>query len=194
MQGAAQNVFYNPIQQFNRDLSVLAIKTYGEDAIARKAAKSAGRLNHPKQRQQKGSNENKKRKRGQAGPVVDESFEKGPGAVDQGQPQNTPNQDGAFRAIEEAELVQNTVAIATESSNTPAPGPSFSILDALSATGLRALRYAHEIPFVTRILANDLSQDAAKSIQRNVVYNKLGGKIKAHQSNAIAHMYGFSGF
>jgi len=31
-----QSVFYNPIQQFNRDLSVLAIRAYGEDLIALK--------------------------------------------------------------------------------------------------------------------------------------------------------------
>lgn len=34
----AQSVFYNPIQQFNRDLSVLSIKAFGEDWIARKRA------------------------------------------------------------------------------------------------------------------------------------------------------------
>jgi tRNA (guanine26-N2/guanine27-N2)-dimethyltransferase len=31
-----QDVFYNPIQQFNRDLSVLAIKAYGEEAEYRR--------------------------------------------------------------------------------------------------------------------------------------------------------------
>jgi tRNA (guanine26-N2/guanine27-N2)-dimethyltransferase len=31
-----QSVFYNPIQQFNRDLSVLAIKAYGEGVLERK--------------------------------------------------------------------------------------------------------------------------------------------------------------
>jgi tRNA (guanine26-N2/guanine27-N2)-dimethyltransferase len=31
-----QQVFYNPIQQFNRDLSVLAIKTFGLDSVQRK--------------------------------------------------------------------------------------------------------------------------------------------------------------
>ena len=33
----------------------------------------------------------------------------------------------------------------------------FKILDALSETGLRAIRYAKEIPFVTTIVANELS-------------------------------------
>jgi tRNA (guanine26-N2/guanine27-N2)-dimethyltransferase len=31
-----QSVFYNPIQQFNRDLSVLAIKAYGEEILERR--------------------------------------------------------------------------------------------------------------------------------------------------------------
>ena len=31
--GEVQQVFYNPIQQYNRDLSVLAIKAYGEEGL-----------------------------------------------------------------------------------------------------------------------------------------------------------------
>lgn len=33
------NVFYNPIQQFNRDLSVLAIKTFGDLYVAERTKK-----------------------------------------------------------------------------------------------------------------------------------------------------------
>ena len=57
----AQSVFYNPIQQFNRDLSVLAIKAYGEEVLERK-------LNSP----HKGSNKKgKKRKREEEGTLTD---------------------------------------------------------------------------------------------------------------------------
>lgn len=67
--------------------------------------------------------------------------------------------------------------------------PKFRILDALSATGLRALRYAHEIPFATSITANDMLPAAAASIAMNVGHNKLSDKIDIVTSNAIAHMY-----
>jgi tRNA (guanine26-N2/guanine27-N2)-dimethyltransferase len=189
--GAPQNVFYNPIQQFNRDLSVLVIKTYGEDAITKKATKYSARINQAQRKELGAGHESKKRKRGHERPVAVES------KIDRSDPINQDRlpealEDSEFaQAIEDAKQVQNPTDSRTRSSNSKANGPQFSILDALSATGLRALRYAHEIPFVTRVLANDLSQDAAKSIRRNIVFNNLVGKIKAHQSNAMAHMYSF---
>ena len=69
--------------------------------------------------------------------------------------------------------------------------PPFSILDALSTTGLRALRYAHEIPFATEITANDMSQKAVDSIGLNVKHNKLEDRITAKTGNAIAYMYSY---
>lgn len=40
----SQSVFYNPIQQFNRDLSVLAIRAYGESLLALKKQKHEQKL------------------------------------------------------------------------------------------------------------------------------------------------------
>lgn len=47
----------------------------------------------------------------------------------------------------------------------------FRILDSLSASGLRALRFAKEVQGVTQIVANDFSQDAVEIIKRNVDEN-----------------------
>ena len=47
------------------------------------------------------------------------------------------------------------------------------MLEALSATGLRAIRYFKEIPGLSYVVANDLSQDAVQSIERNVLHNGL---------------------
>ncbi|KAK6412561.1 RNA methyltransferase tRNA(m5U54)methyltransferase, partial [Oleoguttula sp. CCFEE 5521] len=38
----SQKVFYNPIQQFNRDLSVLAIRAFGRDLCERRRVKHEG--------------------------------------------------------------------------------------------------------------------------------------------------------
>ncbi|PWW72986.1 hypothetical protein C7212DRAFT_347514 [Tuber magnatum] len=82
--------------------------------------------------------------------------------------------------------------------------PKFTILDALSATGLRALRYALEIPFVTRTTSNDLDPSASQSMHRNIQYNKTHtaktidpaltpyaamSKIHVETANATHHMY-----
>jgi len=45
------------------------------------------------------------------------------------------------------------------------------IIEALSATGLRSIRYAKEIPNVKVVLANDLSPSACDAMRMNVRYN-----------------------
>ncbi|KAI5954841.1 TRM1 [Candida theae] len=108
-------VFYNPIQQFNRDISTLSIIAY--DHI------------RAEQNELKNKNKNKKRK-----------------------------------------LL------------------GLTILEALSASGLRSCRYGLEIPNVYKIVANDLSPDAVTSINRNIEHNQLTGKVVANQGDAIKYM------
>lgn len=86
--------------------------------------------------------------------------------------------------------VDNSGGAATENGKSESIWqPRFRILDALSATGLRALRYASEIPFATAIVANDRDKNAAKSIKLNVEHSKLSSKISTTNSDALGHMY-----
>ena len=161
--GEVQQVFYNPIQQYNRDLSVLAIKTYAELNIEKKLEQY--RLRMEKQ--------GKKRKREENAEKSEESAAKKPTTKEP--------------STSEEQVVESLVP-----ANTQPPKEhkaQFKILDALSASGLRALRYAHEIPFVTSVKANDLSASAAESIQQNVKHNGLEDKITVTQGDALAHMY-----
>ncbi|KAJ6502519.1 N2,N2-dimethylguanosine tRNA methyltransferase [Mycena sanguinolenta] len=66
-------------------------------------------------------------------------------------------------------------AAATVGSTEPReyPHSKFVILEALSATGLRSIRYAKEIPHVSHILANDLSPAATAAMRRNIEINGL---------------------
>lgn len=59
------------------------------------------------------------------------------------------------------------------------------ILEALSATGLRSIRYAKEIAGVTEIVANDLSRAAVKSIEENVKYNGVEHLVKPSLNDAM---------
>ena len=58
------------------------------------------------------------------------------------------------------------------------------ILEALSATGLRSLRYALEVPDLREVIANDISLAAFEAIQRNINFNQLSGKVTAHCEDA----------
>lgn len=155
-----QSVFYNPIQQFNRDLSVLAIKAYGNHAIALKEQKAARRA-------QAASAKGKKRKR---------EDENGGDQGDQGKTETGASHNGEQPAPAESDTAQKS-------------SPSFTILDALSATGLRALRYALELPFTTRVVANDLSLPAIQSMKTNIEYNGLQDRIQQNTGDARAYMY-----
>lgn len=120
-----EDVFYNPVQQFNRDLSVLSIRAWSElygDALV-----------------------SKKRKR--------------------------------------------------DTDQVDSDKPYISILEALSASGLRAIRYAKEIPKVSSVVANDFSEDAVRSIVRNVEHNNVSQVVRPNRgdANAVMHESNFKG-
>lgn len=164
-----QQVFYNPIQQFNRDLSVLAIRAFGEEKVAAVKDKAG-----------------KKRKRERA-----ENGDKGAKATkaaDNSSPQ-AGEKKGAPEDTARTDVSQETQDHPSAEKEDHTRNPNISILDALSASGLRALRYAHELPFPTTINANDLTASAVESIKLNIRHNDLADKITVSQDDALAHMY-----
>ncbi|EKG20353.1 N2N2-dimethylguanosine tRNA methyltransferase, partial [Macrophomina phaseolina MS6] len=212
-----QKVFYNPIQQFNRDLSVLAIRAYGEDAIASKIRKyQQEKLREKKRLERKrksrpehdAGGETKDSKR----PKVEDGAETSTVENAEGKKEDAAAATAAGASGQEAlskndsttlddsrlsedvrALDESNKAHDEHTANASSKSPKFRILDALSATGLRALRYAHEIPFVTSVTANDLLPDAVEAIKLNVKHNKLEGKIRPETGNAMAHMYQYVG-
>lgn len=130
------NVFYNPVQQYNRDLSSLAIKAFTNIYL----------------------NESNSKKRSKQ-PIGSSKI---------------PHRDQIqFKNIETTKILNE---------------PFAKILEALSASGLRAIRYSKEIPLAKKIIANDLSSEAVKSIQLNIDYNEANEKVLSNESNAITHM------
>ncbi|KAL8941754.1 MAG: hypothetical protein Q9211_001683 [Gyalolechia sp. 1 TL-2023] len=233
-----QTVFYNPIQQFNRDLSVLAMRAFAEDLAIIRHARHERRLQHQAKEAQNG----KKRKRGAPRPaessIVNDSnkvqrLDESTAAVDQDRPigaaqslQEPPpvpepldeehdrstvdisphchaavagerpqQTNGQLGELENDRVSSEHTQVHAEP-NPPNPKhgssvdviPPFRILDALSATGLRALRYAKEITHVTSVTANDISAPATASIKLNVEYNGLVKKIHPTTGDAKALM------
>lgn len=114
---STNNVFYNPVQQFNRDVSTAVLTLLANE----KLEKLTPQESHP-----------------QAG----KKYENG-----------------------------------------------IRILEALSATGLRSIRYAKEVPGVKEVVANDISEKAVKSIRKNVVHNGVEELVTTTQSDAGMLMY-----
>ncbi|KAK4178187.1 S-adenosyl-L-methionine-dependent methyltransferase [Triangularia setosa] len=190
-----QQVFYNPIQQFNRDLTVLAMKAYGREKMQQKQAASEARS---------GKFAEKKRKRKEQAQAQSERPAKSPKLGEDAAAEEVvadsavapidtemPDVKGAEPAVPEQEKkseAQASNGVDTEKEK-KSSSLEFTILDALSASGLRALRYAHEIPFLTKVTSNDLLKVATESIQRNAIYNGLADKINVSHDDALAHMY-----
>jgi tRNA (guanine26-N2/guanine27-N2)-dimethyltransferase len=263
----AQSVFYNPIQQYNRDLTVLVIRAFGEDLLARQTLKGKKRRGRrvgqsekakeatsnrsetgapsesqivqtgvekteepvSKKRQLDGDESTEaggKRQKLAETPVEPEQLALTKRKLDEkhGAEADNKKQKVIAEAAEfEDDGIDDDDLLAVESSmqenaqfsaaREPAEKggkedkppdeetklateehdkrPQFRILDALSATGLRALRYAQELPFNIQVTANDLWKNAVEAIKLNVKHNRLEKKIKTSVGNANAHMYSF---
>lgn len=59
------------------------------------------------------------------------------------------------------------------------------LLEALSASGLRSVRYAKEIPGIERIVANDIADEAVAAMKRNIKHNNLDQLVEASQADAV---------
>ncbi|KAI1807627.1 N2,N2-dimethylguanosine tRNA methyltransferase [Daldinia bambusicola] len=216
-----QKVFYNPIQQFNRDLTVLAIKAYAEDAFAKRRAGNAERAAKRKREKTDTDGRNSKKEKvtenadGGATSTADDATKNNGVQSDDAditlpdaqngqeegllqKPSENTHENGnnppsgdvpdADRPAENSQSAEDQETKSTEARNNQ-PVPKFTILDALSATGLRALRYAQELPFVTSVTANDLSPSAVKAIKQNAEHNGVESKVNATSGDARAHMY-----
>lgn len=215
-----QKVFYNPIQQFNRDLTVLAIKAYGQDVVDNRRRAMEKRLQKGSQKRKRNKSDTGDGRPGkQDDAPVETQAEQPANGVDvvmgEAQPVESGSQDGLEvnidtksqepgpLATESAEASHRNGSTESHTGGQPedeSPNksdvggrqlqpPNFTILDALSATGLRAMRYAQEIPFVTSVTSNDLIADAVEAIKRNADHNGVTSKITATQGDARGHMY-----
>ncbi|KAJ8474263.1 hypothetical protein ONZ45_g16006 [Pleurotus djamor] len=132
----SNEAFLNPVQEFNRDLSIACIRVWSEELDKTKEA----RWRESQTRKQKAS----AKKLRTEPPPAESSAE----ATD-----TPPQKELAYTPYK------------------------FTLLEALSATGLRSIRYAHEIPLLRYVIANDLSPSAVEAIKRNVDLNGLGEHI-----------------
>ncbi|KAG8808708.1 RNA methyltransferase tRNA(m5U54)methyltransferase [Serendipita sp. 399] len=164
------DAFLNPIQEFNRDLSVACIRVWAEEKEEQRRQKRLLR----KQKEEAKGNTSKRQKCVCEMSKITENRLKVP----------IVNEDGEDAGKDPT---------ATEDKYT-----GIVILEALSATGLRSIRYAKEIPQVNYVLANDLSEAACEAMRRNVDINGLGSsdaasttspKVRVNEGDACTLMY-----
>ncbi|KAG2368617.1 tRNA methyltransferase [Suillus spraguei] len=187
-----EEAFLNPVQEFNRDLSVACIRVWSEE------------LNREKEAKWKQSQERRAKREALAGGEAKMGQQK-KAKTESTEPSNGP-EDGLPGDVPASEAI-------SEGSKREYRPHKFVLLEALSATGLRSIRYAKEIPLVRFVIANDLSASATAAMKRNVELNGLGppspdpadsasssvvlehqslpdrGKVRINEGDACALMY-----
>ncbi|KAH9043109.1 N2 N2-dimethylguanosine tRNA methyltransferase [Lactarius pseudohatsudake] len=182
--------FLNPIQEFNRDLSVATIRAWSE--VSNKTKEERWRQTREKKLEKLGKLPVPDRKRLKVGEEATQDSASSPLAA-------------AADTGDAIDTTSDPVARVKEAEYRPF---KFVILEALSATGLRSIRYAKEIPLVKYVIANDLSSSAIAAMTRNVELNGLGGapaaegsghgaeqsqaKVRVNEGDARALMYSHS--
>lgn len=153
------SVFYNKVQVFNRDLSISVIKYFIQ------------LFQHTS---------NKK-------PATEKDYEELkyiPGVVNE--EENDTSEENGTSNSKEIETKNESYQDNQTKNNSR---KEVSIMEALSATGLRAIRYALEIPSVYRIIANDLSKQAVTNIDRNIKYNGVEKIVESANEDASMLLY-----
>ena len=143
-----QNVFYNPVQEFNRDLTIAVISEFArekymlKDEEVKKGDKTAEIITME----------------------TDGTSEK---------VENSTTQDKNDTVIESGKKYENGI----------------KILEGLSASGLRSVRFGLEIPGVNSIVANDFDKNAVEVIDKNIKKNNLEELMTSSCDDAAMVMY-----
>ena len=182
-----EGVFYNKVQVFNRDLSILCITTFVHE---RQREWTAEREEREKRRRKQKETEANKRRQETDKAEREEKME-----VEHSSNSSSNSSSARTSSHSRASGVDpaGAGALIIDASNTASSVPAFPgirILEALSATGLRSIRYWLEIPNVRSIVINDLDATAVQSIRTNLAYNNLTSPhLLPTQSDAKLLMY-----
>lgn len=157
----ANEVFYNPVQEFNRDLTCAVITEFARDQLAQRGV----RILVP----------------GEKDRVVVQLSEDKNGAGDQEAPEQPEQEHPKEEEAAEKEYITATVGERCEQ--------GLRVLEGLAASGLRSVRFALEVPGLKSITANDYSAKAAALIARNAQHNNVTHILQASQRDASMVMY-----
>lgn len=183
-------VFYNPVQQFNRDISIVAIRAwsniYSQKAQELKNKKKANKGRNKREASSPKASDSKK--------ICLEDTTKSTNtdtnnSTTTEEPNSNSNNNNSNSDLQKSNEESSTEVAKTQQEEGQPPNRFVEIIEALSASGLRAIRYASEIPTAKVVYANDFSESAVKSIKHNAEYSKVSSLIVPNQGDANMFMY-----
>ncbi|KAJ3043061.1 tRNA methyltransferase 1 [Rhizophlyctis rosea] len=207
-------VFYNPVQEFNRDLSVAAINTWSkifltervrgkpnrtERQLARKVERAASdddvKADSVKEKTDSPSVKSMEVDTTNSTPLDPSATASSNKELSKPARRKEKRANFDFEAaasplrwldtLEEIKLDDPA-----EQDDTPdLKNHKFNVLEALAASGLRSIRYAKELDHVGNIVANDLLPTAVDAIERNAKDNGVEDRVTPTVGDASFAMY-----
>ena len=179
------SVFYNPVQEFNRDLTIAVISEFAKDRIREKEEKIRRKL----EREKREMNNGKEIAGSGKNDDGDTEMKLSESNVDDKALEIGKSNSADFMEIDRTgDNVKNEsetdVLIAGKKYEN-----GLRILEGLAASGLRSVRFGLEIPGVNEIIANDLDEDAVKIIEKNIAANGIEDLVKVSQNDATLLMH-----
>ncbi|GMH73023.1 hypothetical protein TL16_g06072 [Triparma laevis f. inornata] len=162
-------VFYNKVQVLNRDLSITMIRLHGERMLKERREKAEKK----KLRKIFYDNPEKfeltdKKKKKSKGPEPDFLSQAKENLKDVDWTNEVRSEDAA-RKLHRSAVLNNTPS----ASLPPSPPPGLKIMDCLAASGLRSMRYYHEIQNLDLVTINDLETPAITLAENNIKQNSV---------------------
>jgi tRNA (guanine26-N2/guanine27-N2)-dimethyltransferase len=167
----AQDVFYNPVQVQNRDLSLLMLALHWERRISRHGVKTLAKQLR-KQQQPNGMTKEE----------IQQHLDRFQSSLKEKLP-CAASADEAVRAASSASAA--STAASTSAAPSALPPPPYRVLDALAASGLRSLRYWKELRGrIDHIRINDMDSAAVLRAQQNLKDNMLESVVVVSNDDA----------
>ncbi|GKV16964.1 hypothetical protein SLEP1_g27525 [Rubroshorea leprosula] len=172
---AKNEVFYNKTQVNNRDISIAVLRTFiskrkqEHEAFLSKRIKSAPKVSE----------------KDDFGSVREEKSDK-PDAVHE-KPNGECEGDKEMSQDEQCSISEEPIKFDGKVRGELKPP---RVLEALSASGLRALRYAREVDGIGQVVALDNDKGAIEACQRNIKFNGsvACAKVESHLADARVYM------
>uniref|UniRef100_A0A8C3ULV9 tRNA (guanine(26)-N(2))-dimethyltransferase n=1 Tax=Catharus ustulatus TaxID=91951 RepID=A0A8C3ULV9_CATUS len=166
----ANEVFYNPVQAFNRDLTCAVLTEFARLRLRPKGIRGTALGGSP------------------IPPHPPCPLPTPPSPIPA-----PPHAPSSFPVVLPGEEEPEEPPEGGEPPRTARPGErcegGLRVLEALAASGLRSVRFAREVPGLGAVLASDLSPRAAALMARNVALNGVGDTVTPRLADARMLMY-----
>jgi len=166
-----ESVFYNPVQEFNRDLTINVISEFGKLLLEERDAKR--QKNKPKPTEDDDSVVSAENEEAETVKVTKQEEKSGLNVMDTNEEDirkllsSDPDERLTMRSYEDG----------------------LTILEGLAASGLRSVRFSKEIPGLRKVIGNDFDKKAVACMRENIELNQVGHIMEASCDDAAMVMY-----